>query len=144
MFKKSKIKKSFTAFFLLCALAFLSIAPLVNTINVAFAEGSSEPTNTEQIEAGLNTLGKTAGYKVEGVDENSLAEQIGRYVGVFLSILGIIFIILVIYAGYNWMTAMGDAAKADKAKEILWRAVIGLIIVIGSYAVWGFVYINII
>jgi len=53
--------------------------------------------------------------------------------------LGIIFIILILYGGYTWMTAAGDEQKLGKAKDTITRAIIGLILVAGSFAVWQFV-----
>lgn len=58
----------------------------------------------------------------------------------FLSILGILFIILVILGGYYWMTAGGDETKMTKAKDTLKKAIIGLIIIISAYAITAFVF----
>jgi len=55
-------------------------------------------------------------------------------------LLGIIFIILMIYAGYNWMTAQGEEEKVTKAKTTIQRAIIGLIIVVSAYAITAFVF----
>ena len=54
-------------------------------------------------------------------------------------VLGLIFLFLTLYAGYLWMTAMGDSKKVTKAKDILSQGVIGLIIVASSYAISFFV-----
>jgi amino acid transporter len=70
------------------------------------------------------TLGKTISYVIQG----------------FLGLLGIIFIILMLYAGYNWMTASGDEAKVQKAKDTIQRAVIGLIITVAAYGITYFVF----
>lgn len=60
----------------------------------------------------------------------------------FLGLLGIIFLILIIYAGYNWMIAQGEEEKVNKAKDTIQRAVIGLIIIISAYAITYFVFKN--
>lgn len=57
-----------------------------------------------------------------------------------LSLLGIVFILLTIYAGFLWMTAGGDEGNIDKAKSILTAAVIGLAIIFLSYAITLFVF----
>lgn len=57
----------------------------------------------------------------------------------FLGIIGIIFLILMILAGYNWMTAHGDEQKVTKAKDTITASIIGLIIVLGAYAITFFV-----
>ena len=56
-----------------------------------------------------------------------------------LSILGIIFLVLMIYAGFLWMTAQGYEEKVDKAKDIIKMAVIGLAVVLLSYSITLFV-----
>jgi cytochrome bd-type quinol oxidase subunit 2 len=58
----------------------------------------------------------------------------------FFSILGVIFVSLVIVAGYHWMIAQGAQDKIKEAKDSLRSAVIGLIITVGAYAIWDFVW----
>ena len=87
----------------------------------------------------LNRVGAMSGFE-EVSEENGLPAIMGMLVSAFLSILGIIFIILFIYSGYMWMTAAGDEGKVTKAKDTMRRAVIGLLITVGSYALWYFIY----
>lgn len=54
---------------------------------------------------------------------------------VVFSLLGLVFLFLTLYAGYLWMTAMGDSKKVQKAKDILTQSVIGLIIMVLSYGI---------
>lgn len=85
----------------------------------------------------LENVGTVEGpYQADSV----LSDIIGIVIGVGLGLIGVVFLILMIYAGYNWMTAQGEEEKVTKAKETIIRAIIGLIIVIGSYAVWRFVF----
>jgi len=86
----------------------------------------------------LGDAGSQAGYEAISA-ENSVEVMVGKVIQTFLSILGIIFLILMIYAGYNWMTAHGDEQKVTKAKETITAAIIGLVIVIGAYALAFFV-----
>lgn len=60
----------------------------------------------------------------------------------FLSLLGIIFVSYIIYAGYKWMSASGDEEKVRAAKDTLQRAIIGLIIIIAAYVITYFVFTN--
>ena len=50
-----------------------------------------------------------------------------------------VFIFIVIMSGYQWMTAQGNEQNVTKAKDSMTRAVIGLIVVISSYAIWVFI-----
>jgi len=80
----------------------------------------------------LQNSADKAGYDISKTDPNPV---IGAVIQTFLSILGIIFLILMIYSGYSWMTAHGDEQKVTKAKETITAAIIGLVIVIGAYAI---------
>lgn len=70
----------------------------------------------------------------------TVPELIGNIVGVALSFVGGIFFILVLYAGFLWMTAFGASDKAEKAKDILIHAAIGLAIVLAAYAISSFIF----
>lgn len=68
------------------------------------------------------------------------AEIVGAIIGVFLSFLGIIFLCLVIYGGFIWMTSGGNEQKVIKAKQVLTNSVIGLLIIMSAYAITAFVF----
>lgn len=70
---------------------------------------------------------------------SDLPVLVGKIITVMLSLLGVVFVVLVIYAGFKWMTSQGDAAKVDKAKAMLVQSVIGLIIMLISYGITNFV-----
>ncbi len=74
-----------------------------------------------------------AGYN--NVTQYSFAKIVGTVIQAFLSLLGIIFVALILYAGYNWMMAQGEEDKVIKAKDTLKRAIIGLAITVGAYAI---------
>ena len=65
-----------------------------------------------------------------------------RIINIALGLLGTIAVVLVIYAGFMWMTSSGNTEKVDKAKQILWASVLGLIIILSSYAITNFVIRN--
>ncbi len=77
--------------------------------------------------------------KQTGQADVPLTETVGRLISVFLGLLGVIFLVLVIYAGFIWMTAQGDPKAVDKARNILISAVVGLVILLASYAISSFV-----
>ena len=64
---------------------------------------------------------------------------IGNVIRVAIGLVGIIFVILAIYAGFLWMTAAGSDEKVDKAKKTLTNAVIGIVLVVAAYAIASFV-----
>src|SRR3990167_2093173 len=62
-----------------------------------------------------------------------------RIIRIVLGFLGIISVILVIYAGWLWMTSAGDERKIERAKAMLKNAVIGIIIILLSFAIVSFI-----
>lgn len=90
----------------------------------------------------LTNVGPASGYNAQ-TNEKSVAQITGTAIKAFLSLLGVIFIILMVLAGYNWMTAAGDEQKVEKAKETIKRAIIGLVIVLGAFAITQFVILKI-
>lgn len=75
--------------------------------------------------------------------ESGLVKTIDNVIGVLLGFLGLLFVILVLYAGFLWMTAAGDDAKIKKAKQIIIAATIGVVIIFAAYAITSFVIKNI-
>jgi hypothetical protein len=78
-------------------------------------------------------LSKTAG--TAGLTSGNLPQIIGRFIGALLGLVGSIFVVLIIWAGVNWMTAQGNDEKIKKAKATITGAVIGLVIIFASYAI---------
>lgn len=64
---------------------------------------------------------------------------IGRIINVFLGLLGVIFLGLLLYAGFTWMTSNGDEEKIRKAQGTIKNAVIGLIIIASAWAITAFI-----
>ncbi len=66
--------------------------------------------------------------------------MLGNIIGTVLSLIGVIFFILMVYGGFLWMTAHGDAGQVDKGKETIIAAVIGIIVISASYALTTFIF----
>ena len=94
----------------------------------------------QTMKGGLEGLGQASGYQTSGISETTISAIVGTAVSVFLSVLGIIFIVLMLYGGYLWMMARGNEEQVTKAKELIQAAVIGLIIIIAAYAISFFIF----
>ena len=53
-----------------------------------------------------------------------LSLSIVRIVRVALSVLGVVFLVLTVYAGFTWMTAAGNDDRVARAKKIITSSVI--------------------
>jgi|WetSurMetagenome_2_1015567.scaffolds.fasta_scaffold00606_9 hypothetical protein len=58
---------------------------------------------------------------------------------IVLEFLGIIFVVLLIFGGFKYMTAAGNESQVDEAKKLIVQAVIGLAIILSAYAITVFV-----
>ena len=108
---------------------FLSVFMLLLLVTPAFAKVKINVLTTD--------AAKIAGYSQ--VTETTLAETIGLVVKAALSMVGAIFLLLMVYAGYLWMTARGEEEMVKKSQKIIISSIIGLIIVVASYTLTNFV-----
>ena len=83
---------------------------------------------------GLNEVGQTV--RLSGTDPRTIA---ARIINATLGVIGIILVVIVLYAGFTWMTSGGDAEKITKAKRTLTNAMIGLVIVLSAWGITTFV-----
>lgn len=58
---------------------------------------------------------------------------------IVLGLLGIVGVIMMIYAGFLWLTAGGEEEKAKQGRTLLFQAFIGTMIVLAAYTITYFV-----
>jgi len=97
----------------------------------------SAQTGLQNLKTGLNnvannTVGNTG-------DLSSIDKVVTTGVNAVLGLLGIIFLVIIIYAGFLWMTAGGNEDAVGKSKKLLMNSIIGLVIILGAYAISQFV-----
>jgi type IV secretory pathway VirB2 component (pilin) len=93
----------------------------------------------DKLETNDLTFSEKAGYD-SGTNEGTLTQTLAKVIRIFLGTLGVIFIVIIIMAGWNWFTAGGDAAKIKLAKDRIINASIGLIIIFSAYSITYFVF----
>ncbi|MBN1584893.1 hypothetical protein JW899_00815 [Candidatus Uhrbacteria bacterium] len=86
------------------------------------------------LDTGLESTALHAGLS-EGDDGSNADVAIiaGRVINALLGLVGVVFLVLVIFAGYKWMMARGNAKETEDAKNMLVQAVIGLLIIFAAY-----------
>lgn len=130
--------------------AFLLALLLLVNMMPALAEGEPTPdqgSGNAAASAAVSAMGgvaDTAGLTGKSEDTGTyVAETVGMLVNSLMGLLGIVFMILVIYAGFLWMTAGGNLEQVSKAKKLLVNGVIGLIIIMAAYSITDFVIYSI-
>lgn len=112
-------------FFLVAAL-FLCVGLSATPVHAQLAQGEQ---NVQDVASAAGVAG--------GAD---LIQIIGRIINIFLGFLGIIFLGLLLYAGFTWMTAGGDVSKVETAKKTIRNSIIGLVIIASAWAITAFIF----
>ncbi|MFH1193714.1 MAG: pilin [bacterium] len=84
---------------------------------------------------GINSLAE-GGVQLAQTDIRVI---VARIIEVFLGLLGTVAVVLIIYAGWQWMSSAGDAAKIVSAKKTLINAIIGLAIILSAFGITQFI-----
>ena len=90
----------------------------------------------------LNSIGD--GLYGENAPVQSLPALIGVYIKSFLYLLGVMLVIIIVYAGYLWMTAGGTEDQVVKAKKWLSNGITGLIITLAAFAITNYILSNLV
>lgn len=125
---KQKISKSLILVFVLF-FSFISAAPLL-----------AQRAENDPLQGLEDSAAKVKAFEGQSYQEGVfLQTKIGQVIGVVLSFVGVLFLILMIYAGILWMTSQGNEQQVAKAKGMLMNGIIGLIIVFAAYAITSFI-----
>lgn len=95
---------------------------------------AQESETGESVLGGFSQTGKEAGFNTTegGAPTTGFVVAFSTYATGFATILGAFFLILIIYAGWLWMTAQGSEEKVSKAKARILAGFIGLALVIAA------------
>jgi len=74
-----------------------------------------------------------------GLSGTSIVLIIVRVIRILLGFLGLVLVIMFLYAGFLWMTSSGNEDKVTTAKTIIKNAVIGTAIILFSFIIVQFV-----
>ena len=70
---------------------------------------------------------------------NEFEKTIADIINVALSLLGIVAVVIILIGGFKWMTSGGDETKVGDARKFIFAGVIGLAIIMSSWALATFV-----
>ena len=123
------MKKTFSAFILSLLLLFL----IGSTASAQLLD-----TNSNSVKTLGNTTDIAAGRA--GMSKISIGALVSQIIQVVLGLLAVIFLILLIIAGFQWMTAAGNEEQIKKSQATMKSAIIGLIIILAAYAITYFIF----
>lgn len=97
--------------------------------NPALADEVRDPYGLREVGTGVeDTLGDT-----------ELIPAITNIINIALGLLGIIAVVIILIGGFRWMTAAGREDQVDSAKKTIFAGIIGLAIILSSWALATFV-----
>lgn len=98
-----------------------------------------DPSLKMQIEVQPMLVSKKVGIGEDLSDtEAVLVEKIGGYIGIAIGLIGTVALAFVIYGGFLWITAKGNAEQLTQARKMITNSVIAVIIVGFSYLITAF------
>ncbi len=130
-----KVALHFALSLFICSI-FIPFTPAYGLITTS---ERTDVSTGEDVEFNLTPL-KDLYDPVGDVDDVPFIKKIFDYIRAILGFLAIIFIALMIYAGYLWLTAGGNDEQASKARRVISAAIIGIAIILFSYMITIFVF----
>ncbi|MBI4599882.1 hypothetical protein HY732_03080 [Candidatus Uhrbacteria bacterium] len=105
-----------------------------------FASAQVSPVDPQNF--GYNNIGQYFG-QAKNADFNTL--KVGQYkdprelarniINVILGFLGLIAVVIVLFAGFQWMTAGGEEEKVKEAQQRLIQGAIGLVLIVAAWMI---------
>lgn len=126
---KSLMKRIFAG--LIAAIMFASLAFSFGAIN-ASAISLNDPAQFYQGNANY-ALPSSAGANVD------LVKVVTNIINWVMGLLGLVAVVVIIWAGFLWMTAGGNEDQLKKAKDKVIQGVIGLVMIMAAWSIAYFV-----
>jgi hypothetical protein len=137
-FKKKKSKKKFFSFPGILAYSFAAIA-IIQTLSLSLAfqspemaQAAEKKQTTYEMQVSIPGLGDT-------IEFGDTTEPIVRYIEAIynyaIGIVGILAAIMLMVGGFRWILAGGNASSISEAKEMIFAALSGLVLLMTSYLI---------
>ena len=114
-------------------IVFLTVLLIIPVVGLNASEGGI-------LSETLRGTAQFSGYETSRVESPTFISQtIATIINYILGLMGVVFAILIIYGGWEWMTAGGNEEQVTKGKKYLINSTIGLIIILSAYTITWFV-----
>lgn len=105
--------------------------------NVEYA-GAVNATNTPASNSASSNSAGTAPRRTtlnNPLGTSSITVLVGRATRIFMGVSGSFALLMFVYGGFMWVTSGGNLDKVKKGKQVFTYAVIGLVVIYGSYII---------
>jgi heme/copper-type cytochrome/quinol oxidase subunit 2 len=114
---------------------FVPLFGLSLSVPIVRADGPADLSNQE----GFGNGGQVPQAFGSTEDATDVRTIVAKIIEAVLGLLGIVFVALLVYAGFKYMTSGGNEEQAGAAKGQIVAAVIGLVIILSAFAITIFV-----
>ncbi len=104
-------------------------------IRVLFSFCALLPTTVLAAGFGLDDAANKAGYN----ESATIAGAVSGILTAAFSLIGLLFLGMMLYGGYEWMSSMGEEEKVETGKKTIIWATFGLVVILGAYAITHFI-----
>ena len=113
----------------------ITIALIFSSLLLIQSASAQLLNDPSELTAITDTVAQTA-----NLGDMPLSILIANIIKTALGFLALIFIVLIIIAGFRWMTSAGNEEQTKKAMGTIKTAIIGLVIVLAAYAITYFIF----
>lgn len=96
-------------------------------------------TTKQEAKDGVTAIGGNE----DGNKAGDVTKTIQDIINILLFLVGLIAVLMIVIAGFRFVTSNGDANTVSSAKNTIIYAVIGIVIAVMAYAIVNFVLVNI-
>lgn len=119
---------------------------IISLFAIIFSGVLFSVVSTATVGDALNVLDRkvvpATNIKGSSIPQGDLAEAAGFWIKIALSVVGVLFFVLIFYAAFTWMVSEGEEEKVKKARNTIVASVIGLMIIVSSYAITNIIINN--
>ncbi len=106
------------------------------------AYATSSPALLAGLDTTANNQFKASVDEVGGSEASGLPATIKNTINILLYVAGVIAVIIIVIGGIRFVTSEGDANSANKAKNSVVFAAVGLVLAVIAYAIVNLVLSN--
>lgn len=117
----------------------LVLAAASTAVLVFFAASAPLALTASAIDGGAKNKFDQGVDKVGGTEASGLPETIKNVINILLFVAGVAAVIIIVVGGLRFVTSEGDANSANKAKNAVVYACVGLVLATLAYAMVNFV-----
>ncbi|MEK7452345.1 MAG: pilin [Patescibacteria group bacterium] len=123
--------------------AFINLSLTVPALLSFSLPAHAEALKGDQLFGGAADSGAGNAFASDaGLGSTDLVTTIASIIQTALGFLGIIAVVIILLGGFKWMTSGGNEDKVKGAKKLIFSGIIGLVIVLSSFAIAQFVVGN--